>query len=70
MLLSMLSELFGIYNVDFPSIKLSIIEMANEDINVDILWLYGSQASGKAHLQSDIDLAISFKNWEDDVLER
>jgi len=38
----------------------------NNVINLDdieVMWLYGSQAKGTSHEQSDIDIAIAFKNF-------
>lgn len=34
------------------------------------MWLYGSQASGEAHPESDFDLAIAFEKFIKDPLER
>lgn len=46
------------------------MQLAQEDESIEILWLYGSHAKGTAHEQSDIDLAVIFKIWEHDVIER
>ena len=54
----------------FEKIKSKIILLAQDDGNIELLWLYGSHAKGTAHKQSDIDLAIGFKAWEKDILER
>ena len=48
----------------------SIAELASLDPNIEVLWLYGSQAKGTAHSQSDIDLAIAFKNFNLSELDR
>nr|ALK44204.1 hypothetical protein [Colwellia sp. C1] len=56
--------------MNFDSIKPHIIELAKQNDDIDILWLYGSYAKGTAHEQSDIDLAVVFKSWQDDALER
>ena len=56
--------------MNFSLLKQPIIELAQENPDIDILWLYGSQADGTAHSGSDIDLAVCFKHWEEDVLER
>jgi predicted nucleotidyltransferase len=29
-----------------------------------VIWLYGSQAKGTSHRNSDIDIAIAFKNFD------
>jgi len=41
----------------------------NED-DIEVMWLYGSQAKGTAHEQSDIDIAIAFKNFNLSELDR
>jgi len=33
------------------------------DNDIDVVWLYGSQAKGTAHSKSDVDMAIAFKNF-------
>ena len=38
--------------------------------DVEVLWLYGSRARVKAHKNSDYDLAIAFKNYIEDPIER
>lgn len=38
--------------------------------DVVVVWLYGSQAKGTSHSQSDIDIAIAFKNFNLTDLER
>jgi len=48
----------------------SIIQLAQEDSEIELLWLYGSHAKGTAHKNSDIDLAVVFKSWEKKVIER
>ena len=56
--------------MDFEQLKPQIIQLAQEDENIEILWLYGSYAKGMGHENSDIDLAVVFKMWEKDVIER
>ncbi len=56
--------------MDFPLIQLKIIQLAQDDSNIELLWLYGSRAKGTAHAQSDIDLAVTFKEWIEDPIER
>jgi len=56
--------------INFEQIKLSIIELAQANSDIEVLWLYGSHAKGTAHLGSDIDLAVVFKNWEKDPIKR
>ncbi len=38
--------------------------------DVEVMWLYGSQAKGTAHQQSDIDIAIAFKNFKCSDIDR
>ena len=56
--------------MNFEKIKPIIIQLAKEDDNIELLWLYGSYAQGTAHEKSDIDIAVVFKTWEKDVIER
>ena len=56
--------------MDFEQLKPQIIQLAQEDEKIEILWLYGSYAKGMGHENSDIDLAVVFKMWEKDVIER
>ena len=46
------------------NIKLKLIELANADAAIDVLWLYGSRARGNATPISDWDLAIAFNSVE------
>lgn len=52
----------------------SILEhITNKVINdedIEVIWLYGSQAKGTAHEHSDIDIAIAFKNFNLTELDR
>ena len=56
--------------MNFEKIKPIIIQLAKEDDNIELLWLYGSYAQGTAHEKSDIDIAVVFKTWEKDIIER
>jgi len=56
--------------MSFEQLKSKIIQFAQDDENIELLWLYGSHAKGTAHKNSDIDLAVAFKKWEKDVMER
>lgn len=47
-----------------------IIALATEHSDIEILWLYGSYAKGTFHAGSDIDLAVVFKHWQEDIIER
>jgi len=56
--------------INYQQLKDKIIQLAQEDPGLELLWLYGSHAKGTAHINSDIDLAVIFKEWEEDILER
>jgi len=45
-------------------------DMARREPSIAVLWLYGSHAKGTATAQSDIDLAVAFRDFEQDPLER
>ncbi|MDC9728498.1 MAG: nucleotidyltransferase domain-containing protein [Methyloprofundus sp.] len=47
-----------------------IINLAAENTELDVVWLYGSQARGTATAESDYDLAVAFKRYIDDPIER
>ena len=40
-----------------------ITKRALELGDIEVIWLYGSQAKGTSHSQSDIDIAVAFKNF-------
>jgi len=46
-----------------------IVQLAENNPEVEIVWLYGSRARGNAHSQSDYDLAIAFKTYIEDPIE-
>jgi len=56
--------------MNYQTLEPGIIQLAQENKEIELLWLYGSQAQGTAHAQSDIDLAVIFKTWEPDIIER
>lgn len=49
---------------------INIIRLAKNNADVEVLWLYGSRARKKANIQSDYDLAVAFKNYIEDPVER
>lgn len=53
-----------------PTQQQQIMQLALNDDQLEVLWLYGSQAKGTAHQHSDIDLAVAFKSKENDILAR
>ncbi|NOQ94233.1 MAG: nucleotidyltransferase domain-containing protein [Methylophaga sp.] len=56
--------------MNFKPLKAQIIQLAKANDTIELLWLYGSQAKGNAHEKSDIDLAVAFKDWVNDPVER
>ena len=54
----------------FDQLLPDIIKLANATDEVDTLYLYGSHAKGSAQENSDIDLAVIFKNTDTDVVAR
>jgi len=55
---------------DITLILTRITKSASLINDIEVMWLYGSQAKGTAHEQSDIDLAIAFKNFNLSELDR
>jgi predicted nucleotidyltransferase len=49
---------------DHDLILSGIISLASQHDDVEVLWLYGSRATGGYHTSSDFDLAIAFKNFD------
>lgn len=47
-----------------------IVQLAMKNSDIAVLWLYGSQISGKTHAKSDYDLAIAFTKFIKSPLER
>jgi predicted nucleotidyltransferase len=56
--------------MDFQKLKDKLTQLANSNDIIELLWLYGSCAKKSAHKNSDIDLAVVFKTWEEDIIER
>lgn len=52
-----------------PFLK-KIIKLAKQNNDIIVLWLYGSQADGTAHPESDYDLAIAFEKHIPEPLEQ
>jgi len=44
--------------------------LASDNPEIEILWLYGSRARNKATEKSDYDLAVCFKNYIEDPIDR
>jgi len=56
--------------INFNDLKPKIIALAIEHCDIEVLWLYGSYAKGTFHASSDLDLAVVFKHWQEDIIER
>lgn len=50
--------------VDHDLILRQIKLLASKNDDVEVLWLYGSRATGSYHDASDFDLAIAFRNFD------
>ncbi len=48
----------------------ALVELAEGDPRVDVLWLYGSRAKGTSAPDSDYDLAAAFSSFPEDSWER
>jgi len=55
---------------DSTAILDALVELATRDEEIAVLWLYGSRAKGTATARSDYDLAVAFRTFEKDPLER
>ncbi|MCF7970200.1 MAG: nucleotidyltransferase domain-containing protein [Methylococcaceae bacterium] len=49
---------------------INIMQLAKNNVEVEVLWLYGSRARNKANIDSDYDLAVVFKTYIEDPIER
>jgi len=47
-----------------------IITLANNNAEVEVVWLYGSRARNNANVDSDYDLAVAFKTYIKDPVAR
>ncbi|WP_440875560.1 type VII toxin-antitoxin system MntA family adenylyltransferase antitoxin [Thalassotalea sp. PLHSN55] len=47
-----------------------IIELATNNTDIEVMWLYGSRARNTHNEESDYDLAIAFKEYISDPVER
>ncbi|MBE0472512.1 MAG: nucleotidyltransferase domain-containing protein [Methyloprofundus sp.] len=48
---------------------INIIQLAKNNTEVEVLWLYGSRARSEAKIESDYDLAVIFKTYIEDPIE-
>ena len=48
----------------------TIALLANDNPEIEVLWLYGSRARQTATEKSDYDLAVCFKNYIEDPIDR
>ena len=47
-----------------------IRDLAKNNLDIEVVWLYGSRATNKAQMYSDYDIAIAFKNFKLSDIER
>lgn len=47
-----------------------IIQLAEHDADIEVVWLYGSRAKGSALEHSDFDIALAFKNFKLSSLDK
>ena len=55
---------------DSTAIQDALADLASRSDAIAVLWLYGSRAKGTATPGSDYDLAVAFRHFEKDPLER
>jgi len=55
---------------DSTAIQDALADLASRSDEIAVLWLYGSRAKGTATPGSDYDLAVAFRHFEKDPLER
>lgn len=55
---------------DQTAILKGLTKLASNDDEIAVLWLYGSRAKNSASEESDYDLAVAFRTFEKDPLER
>ncbi len=48
----------------------ALVDLAAGENDIAVLWLYGSRAKGTAAPESDYDLAVAFRDFAKDPLER
>ena len=48
----------------------SVIQMAEQDLNIDVLWIYGSRAKLTAQDNSDYDFAVAFANMPNNAWDK
>ena len=52
-------------------IQTAIIELTRQNLDIVIVWLYGSRVKGSANINSDYDVAVAFKAFiKNDPLEK
>ncbi len=52
-------------------IQTAIIELARQNLDIVVVWLYGSRVKGSANINSDYDVAVAFKAFiKNDPLEK
>jgi len=56
--------------IDINENLTALMQLAEENKALEVVWLYGSQARHTATIGSDYDLAVAFKSYIEDPIER
>jgi len=56
--------------IDINENLTALLQLAKENKALEGVWLYGSQARYTATIDSDYDLAVAFKSYIEDPIER
>jgi len=56
--------------LSFELVKTQLIELAEQNDDIEVLWLYGSRAKNSYSDASDYDLAVAFKDFNLSVSDR
>lgn len=57
-------------STDQDKVLQALVALAVENPDIAVIWLYGSRAKGSAAKHSDYDLAVAFRNFRLDPVQR
>lgn len=57
-------------STDQDKVLQALVALAVENPDIAVMWLYGSRAKGSAAKHSDYDLAVAFRNFRLDPVQR
>lgn len=57
-------------STDQDKVLQALVALAVENPDIAVMWLYGSRAKGSAAQHSDYDLAVAFRNFRLDPVQR